>query len=399
MRGIFPARPWNVDAAHYFQRFTENAVLRPAFDIEGIGNTLFATFAAGYEVNEFNFHGTYPTFGYLFPISVVLAFALPLRRGRGPVLLCLVGIACWYLTNHRDRYLQAMLPWMVAISFAALAIAWQRYGRIVRLSIGIVIATQVAVSLDIWVHPSHTMTERNHPLVPLMDFVKYGYGRTQKLDERFKPHAKWDFAEFVKIGEKLPKGAKVLVHWERLYVGLNAPVVIDEPEWQAGIHYGKMGSTRAIFDDFQSRGISHILTGKRGGRLFYSLASELLFWDFVTNQAILQDTSGPLSLYRMPLEPPKQRDHGKVLVLSCKRRPTSGVYELSALKYSTRPPGQPVTEVDVNNYDPRIWDSVEYAVREKGCGKRQSRSTPEGFRELWARDDVEFLGRNSPRTE
>ena len=382
-----PVHPWNPDAETYFSTFFNEHIPKPTANLDGLWKTLFATFAVGFGVNEFNFHGDYPTFGYLFPIAAVLVFLAPIRRARGTVILCLLGVAVWYVTGHRDRYLQAILPWLVATTFVAFTDAWQRHPLPVRVAVGGLLLTQVVVSLGIWLIPAHWGAKGKHPIVPLIDYVESGIRR--KYTARDKPFS--SIVDWAEVGRELPKGAKVLVHEDRYSLGLGAPIVTDESGWQAGIHYGSMSSTQMIYDSLRSLGVTHVVTGNTGGDWQHSMAGYLLFWDFLTNDAQLEKRVGYLSLYSMPTVPPTGRDNARVLVLFCNRPPAAGIYELSALQYSTLPARAPVQLVDLQDLPSGIWNSVEYAVREKNCADKIA--TPGRFRQVYTRDDRLFFVR------
>jgi hypothetical protein len=237
------------------------------------------------------------------------------------------------------------------------------------------------------------MSPGKHPIVSLIDYV--GSGIHKKFPARNKPLP--SIVDWTKLGEGLPKGTKVLVHEDRFPLGLGAPFVTDEAGWQGGIHYGSMTSTRDVYDRLRDLGVTHIVTAGRIGDWQHAIGGYLLFRDFLHNEAKLEKRAGPLSLFSMPKEPPARRVGARVAVVSCNRAPATGIYELSALRYSTQPAGPPIERLDMGNPPPNLWRDVDYAVRERNCVGHIA--TPNNFELVYTRDDREFFVRKPTRPQ
>ncbi|HET9957318.1 MAG TPA: hypothetical protein VFQ61_22625, partial [Polyangiaceae bacterium] len=390
LRKYLPAHPWHADAEAYFRAFKKGALLKPNRGALGVWQALRANVTLGFEVNDYDFHGQYPTFGYLFPITALLSFLVPSRwRVRGLAVLCMCGVTIWFATNHRDRYLQAILPWMVAVTFCALRVAWRQHGASVRAGLVLLVGSQLTTSLDVWLFPSH-MAEGAHPILPLYDFVKLGM--EGKYAERAQVPSAWGFADWVALGSKLPRGSKVLVHEDRLWTGLDAPVVTDEAAWQAGLHYGSLRDTRAVHQALREYGVTHIVTGHpHGDGGFHALAGELLFWDYVRNQTCPVARSGHLELHRLPSSAPERGAPERVLVMTCQASEPAGVYDLRALRSATAPPAAPFRPIDVEAVPEPIWEGVEYVVTEDECGNWETGTR--AFTRLYTREKLTFWRR------
>src|SRR5262249_18021342 len=80
-----------------------------------------------------SYHGDVPVFGSLFTLMLpVLLFLRGTRRIWFLAAATMVGVFIWFWTYHQDRYLQALVPWMAAVTAAGLALAW-RAGRAARV--------------------------------------------------------------------------------------------------------------------------------------------------------------------------------------------------------------------------------------------------------------------------
>lgn len=378
--------PWNDDAAFYFERFVQASILRPSRDLEGLVTTLKNVFSLGFRVNEYGFHGEYPTFGFLFAVALAaLVFAKAPRRVWWLFGMSLVGAAAWYWTNHRDRYLQAMLPWLVVATIAVLHLAW-REGVVHRAAVVLLVVIQVLAGADIYLLPNHLMAAGKHPLLSVMKLVDDGYH--SKYEQRFEPYADWAFSDWRAIGRKLPPGARVLIHEDRLWLGLDAPVVVDEAGWQAGLQYGTYADARAVYWRMRALNVTHVVTGRRhpdnGDQ---SLAGEILFWEFLRGSTTRVATAGKLTLWELVGEPPPAR-FGQVALATCSNGIASGVYLLDDLRSIARTPHQyRAADAPVGSLM-----ATAYLITEDGCATKDAPST-HGFELLGKRDKLSFWRR------
>lgn len=376
-----PSDVWNPDAAKYFRQFQERTVLRGDASVLGLLEALGVALTFGFHVHEYGFHERLPTFGFLFAICLFLApFARVTKPIRWTFALCLTGILAWFFTYHRDRYIQALLPWMVVASAAVLIALYDTRRRSVRVGIAIVLAAQLIAAADVPFMRSHIMVPGKHPLPHALERIAMGF--EGRADERDVPYKEWAFAEFTEIGTKLPEGARVLVHRQRLWLGLDAPVVVDEPAWQGGLAFGTLGSSAAVYDRLKELGVTHIITSREkppGGA--FSIGGAIAFWSFLKNHATRMAQVGRLSLWALPDARPAETEPALVSVRTCKSDPPMGTYELSALAFvSSQPEPTPLSK-----------DPERFLVTEKGCAKRSvgyRKLATEGNLTLWQQYDA-----------
>jgi hypothetical protein len=268
----------------------------------------------------------------------------------------------WYSTNHRDRYLQACLPWLVAGTLAVLAIAWKRHGKSGRVAAALLVLVQLACGAGLWLVPAHNMANNATSLPDVIALVGAGYHGQYR--ERFFPDETWAFAAWADVGRAIPKKARVLVHEDRLWLGLDRAVVVDEAGWQSGIRYGKAKTPADIWDILKGFGVTHIVTGRShpdGGG--HGIAADLVFWDFVTTYGQRLRDSGKLVAWAMPAQRPPAVPPGEAAILTCNQSQPLGVYAFEGIK-----PRSPLRTVDADKESfEAAFAQVTYVVNELGC--------------------------------
>jgi len=122
----WPGRPWSADAAT--QLAILETVARPgALDMAGLLAALRSTVMFSFEANDwYDLRRNFPEFGSLFTLTIP-ALLFVRRPGRIAWLTAgaMVAVFCWYLLSHYERFLQVVLPWMVAATVAMLVRIWQ----------------------------------------------------------------------------------------------------------------------------------------------------------------------------------------------------------------------------------------------------------------------------------
>jgi hypothetical protein len=254
LHGVLRAHPFHARAAallvgHYVpNQFTLEGTL--AQKLVATAKTL-ATFS--FVPNDWMlFHGERPVFGSLFTL---LLPALVLVRARRRVWLLAggiqLGIAIWYVTNHQDRYLQALLPWMAACTAALLVLLWRAGGPALRASLAALIAFQVVWGADVFFIGTHAMLGQA-PIKRLADHLAAGNGG--HTDDRFRI---WGGLQ--DVGKTLPPGAVVLAHGLAEKLGLGAPAIVDTDGWQGGIDYLACQSPRATAELWRRLRVTHVV--------------------------------------------------------------------------------------------------------------------------------------------
>jgi hypothetical protein len=253
LHNYLPSRPFHAGAAPLLDREYWNAqfILTGTF-WEKLGATFLSLPTFSFVVHDWGFHGERPVFGSLFTLLIpVLFFVRPWPRPR--VWLMIIGIhitiAVWFVTSHQDRFLQAMLPWMVACTVTALVLAWRTH-FLVRATLTLLVLFQVAWGSDVYFIRSHAMIG-DSVLKQTVDLL--GAGQNGKYDERRRLHG----GSFQAVGERLPEHAKVLVHQRHDRLGLLHESVSDTIGWQGAIDYLLLDTPNATVDLWRTMGITH----------------------------------------------------------------------------------------------------------------------------------------------
>jgi hypothetical protein len=364
LHAYFPAHPWGPDGAKYFQLFVEKEVLRPKHNLAGVLESLGVAATLGFTVNEYAFHAKIPTFGFLFAATLYCApFVGASRRMWITYGLGLCAALVWYWTNHRDRYLQACLPWLVAVTLATLVLAWRKRGRLGQLAVGMLVSAQLMCGAGAAFIPSHTLIPGFHPMPFAMQMIGMGYLKNHR--PRFEPYDEWGFSAWTAIGQLLPRGSKVLVHEDRLWVGLDAPVVVDEASWEAGIRYGDFKTAAQLYDLYRGLGVTHLITGQSyedSGE--HGVAGHLVFWDFLSSHCRMIGTRGKLTLWQMPPRPPTPIAHGPAVAVTCSYGLPGGRYVFSEIAAHKPLPALPAPR----EIGPSALQGAELVAFEFGCG-------------------------------
>jgi hypothetical protein len=353
-------RPWHAEAtAPYFTDIApSNAVWHASRDLPGLLLSLKLSFTFAFSHHDWpDLHGTMPIFGFLFTLSL---FVLPFL-GRSPRLWLLYGsvhmaVMLWSQISWQDRYLQCLVPWMAAAITATFTQLWH-FDRLAAVRLADVrpaalnlargllcalIAAQVVYGADVYFYATHRMM-RNNPAKVAIDLLNTGRaGKKAERDQIYEPYQK--------IGVEIPDGSILLVHGTRQTLGLKHRRVVDSPGTQGGLFYARHKSPRAIYDQFKSMGITH-LVWDINSESNDTIASDFVFYDFAMRHTEDLKTYGTLRVARMPKKPPTSEPFGqKVAYLACVGRYEPGMYNLHDLSVS----------VFVPPYSPkRIEDFVE----------------------------------------
>ena len=270
-----------------------------------------------------NFHRDVPVFGFLFTLTLL---ALPFVRGGRRVWLLAggasLGVFIWYWTFHQDRYLQALLPWMVACTAATLMLAWS-VNRWTRIGATVLVALQLIWGGDVAFLPTHAMMGEV-PARRAMHLLSSTY--RGEWDSRLRFGTGFD-----DIAKDLPKKAVVLLHEEYLRMGMGRPVVGDSARWQGGIHYPVLRRPDRIYDLLRSYGVTHIVwsTSQSVNREI-PVSGELIFFDFIFHYTEQHRYINGFGVANMPSVRPPAKEPGSVLYLGCQTQRDMPLTEIDA---------------------------------------------------------------------
>lgn len=327
----FPARPFNAAAVEGMKRtfdvpreFVSDAPLatrlKDAWPVLG-------TFS--FRPHEWvTFHRDWPVFGSLFTL---LLPTLPLVRARLRVWLVALGvhlgIVLWFIGNHQDRYLQALVPWMAAVTAVLLAVTW-RLGKLARLAAAALVALQLAWGSGFYFFRTHAMA--GSWLSSLVEHVTAGFEGRLKSREQVPDSMQV-------VGDALPPGAKVLIHdliTSRLGYqhetatdghgcqGLIDYLATDIPA-EAGALWHRLGSTHLVW-----------LPG-RGAMPMDEIVRELVFVRVVEQYSKPWQTL-PIgwsihSITRQPRDRVLASQPTRIAWLGCRGDPQNGIYSARQL--------------------------------------------------------------------
>jgi len=290
--------------------------------MERLRETFLAVFTFAFVPHDwYPFHRNIPVFGFLFTLSLpVLLFVR--RSGRVWVLAtgAMVSVFVWYWTYHQDRYLQSLLPWMVASTSATLALAWSS-NLFARLGVAALVGLQLIWGGDVPFLPTHAMAGD----VPIKRTIELLSASFRGDANALKTHTGYE-----DIAAALPANALVLTHEEYLRLGLQRRFVGDSQRWQGAIDYAYLGEPGAVFDQLAGLGVTHLLWRRSSSvNREVTVGSELVFFDFAYHHTRNRRDFGDYSVVEMPRERPPSRPLGAVAYLGCSARRLMSIKEVN----------------------------------------------------------------------
>jgi hypothetical protein len=242
-------------------------------------------------------------------------------------------------------------------------LAW-RMGHAARAGLVVLVGVQIVWGGDVYFLPTHAMIGGS-PVNTTVNLLSSGYRKEYR--ERFRR-----LGPTYEVGQRLPPGAKVLLHESHITLGLGAAVVSDWGGWQGGISYGRMGSPRGMYQQLRALGVTHLVWAPGSSKEWDSLAGDLLFHDFVTRFADGPQPVGGVTLAAMPERPPADAGwNDQVLYLGCPGRYAPGLYRLDQLTVPQIAPGSAPYPAPLTPLSParpeEQWARAGYVVLEAGC--------------------------------
>jgi hypothetical protein len=335
---------------------------------EKVSKTLAALVNYSFVPHDWSgFHGDRPVFGSLFTLLIPVLLFL---RGRRRLWLTIVGvhigILIWFVTNHQDRYLQALLPWMAACTAAILSMAW-RGGLVVRIAVFVLVAFQVAWGADVYFIRNHSMIG-DSPLKMTIDHIAAGQQR------RYAARRKLHFGSLQAVGQHLPADAKVLVHERHDRLGLGTASISDTLAWQGGVDYKVLDTPKAAYDLWRKMGATHVMWWPERGASPGEMAREAVFARTVDLWAEVPEQVDDKRLARLRSEP---RDSAAaeqpttIAWLACSDVP-NGMYSPRGLV--DRSPSATFAEEDLRTKPLEALAGANAIVRRSSCDFGQDAS-------------------------
>ncbi len=370
---VLPVHPWTADSAARYTQFqaTNFAATGPwAGRLWGAVRAMMDHSFSLY--NWEMMHGKTPVFGSLFTFSLpALLFVPPRRRLLGLVATIHVGVGLWYILSHQERYLQVLLPLMVA-STVALGVLVARLGSVARLGVIALAGVQAIWTCGAIFFPIHRMAGGSG-LSSAVEYLAGGYppGRAGRL----RPYADYEI-----VGEDLPNGSRLLLHQVHLHLGFGHETLSDSIPLSMGISYGRLGGVPGAKTMLQQMGVTHLVHQRKNGGED-SLAGDIVFWSTVARGTTVQRGAWD----RIEVASIDDGLPGDaVFVKRCVAGwPASGWYALGALATEGGAPSQPE--------DARGWAEAAYVVTDPHCLKdpdftqRFMKATDHGAMGVWVR--------------
>jgi hypothetical protein len=271
---------------HAFYEAILKTLWIPAEGFEGWKETARAVLTFSFEPHEYPEHNPgHAIFGSLFSLTLpALVLLLPLGRARRALVAhvgTLLGVMIWYRIHHQDRYLLAMLPWMCAVTAATLheLARGNLPGRLLVLGtclLQLAWGTRYAIKL-----------------FPL-DGIRSTVWADSVTNWQNRQLGKWSVMH--QVGRALKPGDVLLVHDERIRLGLRRASLSDALGFQTRISFADLGSDDRIFDELTRLGVTHLYRSSRNSG-FDTLAGDLFYNAFFERHG---RSTSIRSLRRMP---------------------------------------------------------------------------------------------------
>jgi hypothetical protein len=362
----FPSRPWsNIAAYRFAHEYSEAMLWAPKRTLRGLAESIQALVDFSFIPNDWSrYHGDRPVFGSLLTILVPMLLWLPKPRRIWWFVGWIHGaIFIWYWVHHQDRYLQAILPLMTAVTGSILLLIFRHMNRTIRVAVGLLVVVQVASAADVYFIATHAMAAS----APRRVVENLGLGHAGKFEDRFIVEPR-----YTAINKVLPSDARVLFHDLQTHLGTGHEGVRDAALWQYGLNYSQAKHPNEIHGWLTAMGVSHIVMSATKSSGNDRLAGDLLFYDFAYRRAKLTKEVDGLLLFENPPAPRAASFNDRVVVVSCAPKTEWSLHPLSNLAQPgfgplSLPRAQPLrvatSLAELNNW----LKTTDYAVVHSAC--------------------------------
>jgi len=291
----------------------------PAPGWPGWKETLQVLLTFSFQPHEYtDYNAGHPIFGSVFSLTLpALLLLFPFGRARRALVVhlgVLLGVLVWYRIHHQDRYLLALLPWMCAVTAATLAELWRNLPS--RLLVSAVCTLQLAWGLRWGV--------KFFPMESVRDVLwqPSAAAWTERQIGRWRT--------MHRIGRAVNEHATILIHDERIRLGLRRASIMDGLGYETRLSFGELGNDANVYDQLTKLGVTHLYAPSSTAG-FDTLGGDLVYNAFVRRFGL--HTSEP-DLRRMPKGRPKAQpaESRLAFVDVCGAMPyQAGLYRISQL--------------------------------------------------------------------
>lgn len=369
---VFPSRPWSEVAAYRFENeYSDVQMWAPQHTWRGFASSMEALYSFSFAPNDWDkFHGDRPVFGSL--MTILIPVILWLRSSSR--VWWFVGwihgaIFIWYWVHHQDRYLQAILPLMAAVTASILVLIFRQLRSPVKASVCLLVLVQLAAAADVYFLPTHSMAGSAVRRV----VENIGFGHIKKYDERFVIEPRW-----TAVGNALPDDAKVLLHDAQSSLGTAHEAVRDAALWQYGLIYSEAKHPAEIHAWLTRMGVTHIVVSATKSTGGDRLAGDLLFLDFAYRRTRFVKELEGLVLFENPPKPLEASFRSHVVVVHCDPAQEFALHSMTNLAQPAfGPQSQPrraPLAVTQDEAQVRRWlqTDADFAVVTDGCDEPSS---------------------------
>ena len=257
------------------------------------------------------------SFGCLFTLATPLwLFVRGRRRLALGVVVVWAALVIWGMTYPVERYVQAFMPLLAAVTVALLVRAWE-LGGVARAGVLALVILQVVWSADI------PFSDGMGRLSAGMELIRGGLAGGAR--GRFEGVVPAERA----IARRLPRSAVLLFHNTRLGLGVDRKVLQDLPGFQALIDSRHARTVRDLYDIYRRVGITHVVHEPENWPAF-SKQEEVLFATLLARHAVDPFDEGPYQVFALPEAPPPIEPPYRVLSLGLPGY-ADGAYPIEAL--------------------------------------------------------------------
>jgi hypothetical protein len=366
LHAFFHPQPWVEGSDVVFEwGYKKFQMWQPPGGLRGFGRTLRMLYQFSFRPHDWpDFHGRLPVFGSLFTI---LCVGLPFVRAKGRVWglagLVHVGLVFWYWTHHQDRYLQAIVPLMIAVTAALMVLVW-RMGRAPRAFLAAVVGLQVVWGADAAFIPARAGPQ------PLVDAIRIlGQGSKGEYGERYELSG--SVGAMQKVSKDLPEDAKLLMHEDLPRLGIARPTVMDHPGEQFLIDWARLGEPRRAQEMLRGLDVTHVYYGRKS-KGWDTLAGDLTFFAFVEDFGKREFAAKGYAVVSLPREPiGEMRRSDRVGIITCDAETyPPGLYRLRDLTVPVFGPERLRFPAPTRADPKRIFELADYLVLDRRCHPR-----------------------------
>jgi len=359
LHAFFRSHPFHARASA--QTFFADQFMVHGTPLDKLGQTLTALVNFGLIPHDWAFHRDRPVVGALFTLLLPMLLVV---RPRRPLVLTVIavhlGLATWFMIMHQDRYLQALMPWIAAVTAALLILGW-RQGWLARLTLAGLVGLQIVWGADVYFIRSHGMIG-DSVLKATVDYLASGHQGRYK--ERFRIPGSLE-----QVAARLPRGAKVMQHEVQGKLGLGAQAICDMPEWQGALEYLLQDVPADVERLWRDLGATHVMwtRGKGPGWAGDKLAREVVFHRSIEP---FVDSATDVDDFRLLTLPPRgsvpvPTDRTIIAWLSCASDPPSALYTAAGLEVGT--PMSPLAPAAVRDATQATLASANAIVLRASC--------------------------------